>query len=93
MTAEEMLSARTVRALPIQERIGLMINSSSAKGAIQEIIDAEQAGVRQIWSTQASTMVDVLSIFSVGVEQTSTIRLGTSIPDYTSCCRAVRVNC
>ena len=83
ITAEEMLSASAVRALPLPERVGLLINSSSAKRAIQAIIAAEQAGVRQVWSTQAPTTIDVLSIFTVAATQTSTIRLGTSIfPTY-----------
>jgi alkanesulfonate monooxygenase SsuD/methylene tetrahydromethanopterin reductase-like flavin-dependent oxidoreductase (luciferase family) len=83
ITAQEMLTASAVRTLPLRERVGLVINSSGAKGDIQAIIDAEQAGVRQIWSTQGSTAVDVLSIFAVAAAQTSTIRLGTSIfPTY-----------
>jgi len=83
ITAEEMLSASAVRALPVRERVGLVINSSGPKGDIQAIFEAEQAGVRQIWSTQGSTAVDVLGVFAVAASQTSTIRLGTSIfPTY-----------
>jgi len=83
ITAEEMLSASDARALPARERVGLVLNSSGAKGDIQAILEAEQAGVRQIWSTQGSTAVDVLSVFAVATGQTSTIRLGTSIfPTY-----------
>lgn len=83
ITAVEMLSASAVRELPLQERVGLVINSSDAKGDIQAILEAEQAGVRQIWSTQGSTAVDVLSVFAVAASQTSAIRLGTSIfPTY-----------
>jgi F420-dependent oxidoreductase-like protein len=83
ITAEEMLSASAVRALPVRERVGLVISSSGAKGDIQAILEAEQAGVRQIWSTQGSTAVDVLSVFAVVATQAATIRLGTSIfPTY-----------
>jgi F420-dependent oxidoreductase-like protein len=83
LTAVEMLSASAVRELPLQERVGLVINSSGAKGDIQAILEAEQAGVRQIWSTQGSKAVDVLSVFAVAATQTSAIRLGTSIfPTY-----------
>jgi len=83
ITAQEMLTASAVRTLPLRERVGLVINSSGAKGDLQSIIDAEQAGVRQIWSTQGSTAVDVMGIFAVAASQTSTIRLGTSIyPTY-----------
>jgi F420-dependent oxidoreductase-like protein len=83
ITAKEMLSASVVRALPLRERVGLVINSGGAKGDIQAILEAEQAGVRQIWSTQGSKAVDVLSVFTVAAAHTSAIRLGTSIfPTY-----------
>jgi len=83
ITAQEMLTASALRSLPLRERVGLVINNSGAKGDVQAIIEAEQAGVRQIWSTQGSTAVDVLGIFTVAAAQTSTIRLGTSIyPTY-----------
>ena len=83
ITAQEMLTASAVRALPVRERVGLVINNSGAKGDLQTIIDAEKAGVRQIWSTQGSTAADVMGIFAVAASQTSTIRLGTSIyPTY-----------
>jgi F420-dependent oxidoreductase-like protein len=82
-TAEEMLIADSVRALPLRERVGLVINMGSAPGAIQSIIDAEKAGVRQLWTTQGPTMVDALTVFTVAATQTSTIRMGTSIlPTY-----------
>src|SRR5512143_4124149 len=76
---EEMLSAESVRALPIRERVGMVINTSSAKEAIQAIIAAEKAGVRQVWTTQVPTTEDALTIYSVAATQTSTIRMGTSI--------------
>jgi F420-dependent oxidoreductase-like protein len=82
-TGEEMLSANGVRTLPLRERVGLVINTDSAREAIQRIIDAEQAGVRQIWTTQAPTTVDALTVFAVAATQTSTTRMGTSIlPTY-----------
>ncbi|NLH00107.1 MAG: LLM class flavin-dependent oxidoreductase [Chloroflexi bacterium] len=74
-----MLSAGSVRALPFRERIGLVINTSSAKDAIQAIVYAEQAGVRQVWTTQGPTTEDALTIFAVAAAQTSSIRFGTSI--------------
>lgn len=83
ITGEEMLSADSVRALPLRERVGLVINTGSARNAIQAIIQAEQAGVRQIWTTQGPTTADALTIYTVAAMQTSSIRLGTSIlPTY-----------
>ena len=78
-----MLHADAVRALPLNERIGLAIDIASAKGAIQSIIEAENAGVRQIWTTQGPGSADALTTFAVAATQTSTIRMGTSIlPTY-----------
>jgi F420-dependent oxidoreductase-like protein len=78
-TGEEMLSAENVRALPVRERIGLVISISSAKEAIQTIIDAEQSGVQQIWTTQGPAAMDALTIYTIAATRTSRIRLGTSI--------------
>ncbi len=79
ITGEEMLTAGSVRSLPLRERVGLVINSGSAKAAIQAILDAEKAGVRQIWTTQGPTAGDALMIFAVAATRTSAIRFGTSI--------------
>ncbi len=78
-TGEEMLSADRVRRLPPNERVGLVINSSSANAAIQSIIAAKKAGVRQIWTTQGPLTEDALTTFAVAATRTSAIRLGTSI--------------
>jgi F420-dependent oxidoreductase-like protein len=83
ITGEEMLSAENVRALPFSERIGLVVNTFRAKEAIQAIIEAERAGVRQLWTMQGPTTIDALTVLTVAATQTSTIRLGTSIlPTY-----------
>ena len=82
-THDLMLYSDEIRALPLRERVGLVINSGSAKNAIQAIIAAEQAGVRQIWTTQGPASLDALTIYTVAATQTATIRLGTSIlPTY-----------
>jgi F420-dependent oxidoreductase-like protein len=82
-TGEEMLSADNVRALPLRERVGLVISTSSVSEAIQAIVEAEHAGVRQLWTTQGPTMIDMLTVFAIAATRTSTIRMGTSIlPTY-----------
>lgn len=78
-TGEEVLTADNVRALPLRERVGLVINTSGAKSAVDAIIKAEQAGVRQIWTTQTPTTMDALTLFTLAATQTSSIRMGTSI--------------
>ena len=79
ITAEEMLSAELVRALPLRERAGLVISTLNARDALQAILAAEQAGVRQVWTTQGPTTLDALAIYTTAAAQTSTIRMGTSI--------------
>src|SRR5258707_8297824 len=82
-TGEEMRTSDAVRALPFRERVGLVINIARAKDAIQTIISAEQAGVRQLWTTQGPTSIDALTVLTVAATQTSAIRVGTSIlPTY-----------
>ncbi len=82
-TGEEMLSADNVRALSARERIGLAVKMLNAREALQTIIAAEQAGVRQVWSTQGPGTIDALTIMAVAASQTSAIRMGTSIlPTY-----------
>jgi F420-dependent oxidoreductase-like protein len=83
VTGEEMLQAEAVHALPLRERIGLTIDNANTLESIQAIIDAERAGVKQIWTTQGPGSGDALTYFAIAATQTSTIRLGTSIlPTY-----------
>ena len=79
ITAGEMLTAENARALPLRERVGLVINTASAKDALQAILYAEQAGVRQVWTTQTPATADALTIYTLAATQTTTIRFGTSI--------------
>jgi len=71
VTADKMLSADSVRTFPIRERVGLVINTGSAEAAIQAIVEAEQAGVRQVWTTQGPTSMDALTTYPVAAAQTS----------------------
>ncbi len=78
-----MLAADSVRALPFRERVGLVMHTVSAREAMQAIIDAEHAGVQQLWTTQGPTTVDALTVLTIAATRTSTIRVGTSIlPTY-----------
>lgn len=79
ITSKEILQSSAVQALPRRERVGLFIDSTNATTAIKAIIDAENAGVRQVWTTQGSTLADALTTFAAAAVQTSTIRMGTSI--------------
>ncbi len=81
--ADEMLTAESVRALPLRERAGLVITTVHAKEALQAILKAERAGVRQVWTTQGPTTVDALALYTAAATQTETVRMGTSIlPTY-----------
>ena len=66
-----------------RERIGLAIEGPTASSVIEQIVDAEAAGVSQIWMTQGTPSRDTLTIFAVAAAKTSKIRLGTAIvPTY-----------
>lgn len=68
---------------PLRDRIGMSIASPSATELIDAIIEAESAGVAQIWMTQNPVSLDSLTIYAAVLGRTSRIRLGTSIvPTY-----------
>ena len=68
---------------PTRERVGLVVDGTNAAAAINTIIAAEAAGVRQIWMAQPPDRPDILTIFSATAIKTSTVRLGTAIvPTY-----------
>jgi F420-dependent oxidoreductase-like protein len=67
----------------IRERVGLAINGTNAAAAVETIVTAEDAGVRQIWMAQPPNLPDALTIFVAAAVKTSTVILGTSIiPTY-----------
>jgi alkanesulfonate monooxygenase SsuD/methylene tetrahydromethanopterin reductase-like flavin-dependent oxidoreductase (luciferase family) len=65
------------------ERIGLIISGENAATAVKTIVEAEAAGVHQIWMNQPPYFPDSLTTLAAAATKTSTIRLGTSIiPTY-----------
>ena len=70
--------------LPMHERIGLSIIASDAADAVNRIVEAERAGLRQVWLSQGgSGGTDTLTIAAVAAARTMQIRLGTAIvPTY-----------
>ena len=67
----------------IRERVGLGIDGSNSASAVKSIVEAEDAGVRQVWMTQLPTWPDTLTTLAAAAEKTSTVNLGTSIvPTY-----------
>ncbi len=71
-------------ALPVHERIGLSIIATDAADAVNRIIEAERAGLGQVWLSQGgSGGTDTLTIAAVAAARTTQIRLGTAIvPTY-----------
>ena len=64
----------------IKDRVGFQLFSSgetSATAAINQIVAAEEAGIRQIWMNQA--YLDPLTILAAAATKTSVVRLGTAI--------------
>ena len=68
---------------PLRERVGLVVSGIDTKAAVAAIVEAEAAGVRQIWMTQGTPAPDTLTTFAAAAVQTQTVRMGTAIvPTY-----------
>lgn len=77
------LTAKDAQALPTRERVGLAVARLDTVTLIKTIIAAEEAGVRQVWSTQSPLQPDTLTAFAAAAVQTRVLRLGTAIiPTY-----------
>jgi alkanesulfonate monooxygenase SsuD/methylene tetrahydromethanopterin reductase-like flavin-dependent oxidoreductase (luciferase family) len=80
------LTSEDVRALPARERVGLVypwFDEPDAARLAKTVVSAEEAGVRQFWSTQGPVQ-DTLTAFAAAAMHTKDIRLGTAIiPTYT----------
>ena len=61
----------------IKDRVGFVVEMTSAATAIKQIVAAEEAGIRQIWMNQA--YLDTLTIFAAAATRTSAVHLGTAI--------------
>jgi len=75
---------QTAPHLPTRERIGLSIIATDAADAVNRIVEAERAGLRQVWLSQGgSGGTDTLTIAAMAAVRTTQIRLGTAIvPTY-----------
>jgi F420-dependent oxidoreductase-like protein len=73
------MNAESNRELDVRERVGLAVSSFNAVTTISNIVAAEAAGVRQVWSTQIIAAPDTLSAFAAAAVRTESIRMGTSI--------------
>ncbi len=77
------LTAAQAQALPARERVGLAVARLDAVTLVKTMVAAEEAGVRQFWSTQSPLQADTLTTFAAAAVQTSTIRFGSAIiPTY-----------
>jgi len=67
----------------LRERIGLVVSGTDTKAAVAAIVEAEAAGVSQIWMTQGAPSPDTLTTFAAAAVQTQRVRMGTAIvPTY-----------
>jgi F420-dependent oxidoreductase-like protein len=68
----------------MRERIGLSLVARDASDVIDQIIEAERAGLSQIWLSQGgSGGADSLTVVAMAAARTERIRLGTAIvPTY-----------
>jgi alkanesulfonate monooxygenase SsuD/methylene tetrahydromethanopterin reductase-like flavin-dependent oxidoreductase (luciferase family) len=60
-------------------RVGLAVSSFSAPTTMANIVAAEAAGVRQVWSTQITGAPDTLSVFSAAAVRTERVSMGVAI--------------
>jgi F420-dependent oxidoreductase-like protein len=68
---------------PARERVGLIVDGANSAAAVNTIVAAEDAGVRQIWMLQPPNLPDTLTTFAAAAAKTSKVNLGTSIiPTY-----------
>ena len=70
------------QAPDLRDRVGLSIHAIAGIDAptlLDLIVQAEQAGVKQIWATQGAASTDLLTTYAAAFQRTSDIRLGTSI--------------
>ena len=75
MSHQEVPSAR--------ERVGVSLAAAAAPTLVDAVVEAEAAGVSQLWMTQNPVSNDSLTIFAAALGRTSHIHLGTSIvPTY-----------
>ncbi|HLJ32106.1 MAG TPA: LLM class flavin-dependent oxidoreductase [Ktedonobacteraceae bacterium] len=74
-----MLTASSISHLPVRDRVGLNIQATDIATTISRILEAEQAGIRQVWMTQSAGMLDTLTLYAAAAVQTTQIRMGTSI--------------
>jgi F420-dependent oxidoreductase-like protein len=66
----------------IRERVGLSIHAIAGVDAptlVDLIVQAEEAGVKQVWATQGGASTDLLTTYAGVFQRTGEIRLGTSI--------------
>jgi len=66
----------------IGERIGISVQAITGitpPALVDQIAQAEQAGVRQLWATQGPASTDLLTAYAAAFQRTSSIKLGTSI--------------
>ncbi len=68
---------------PLRDRIGLVVSGTDTKAAVAAIVEAEAAGVSQIWMTQGAPSPDTLMTFAAAAVQTQRVSMGTAIvPTY-----------
>jgi F420-dependent oxidoreductase-like protein len=71
------------QATTTRERVGISLAAAPAPALVDAIVEAEAAGVSQLWMTQNPVSNDTLTIFAAALGRTSSIHLGTSIvPTY-----------
>src|ERR1700719_4492517 len=71
------LTAADAQALPVRERVGLTVARVDTATMVKTFVAAEEAGVRQVWSTQSPAQADTLTAFAATAGPSRLCRLTT----------------
>jgi alkanesulfonate monooxygenase SsuD/methylene tetrahydromethanopterin reductase-like flavin-dependent oxidoreductase (luciferase family) len=78
----QLLTAAAIAQRSVRDRVGVWVEANNARDIVTRIREAEEAGVRQIWS-QSTGFADIITAFAAAATQTEHVRLGSAIvPSY-----------
>ncbi len=63
----------------LRERVGILLEYNNQKTLVDEIVEAEQAGVAQVWVGAPPWRLETLTALAAAAMRTTHIKLGTSV--------------
>ena len=59
--------------------VGIVISAPNASAALDQIVKAEELGIKAAWATSGGAGGDALAVFAAAAARTENILLGTSV--------------